>query len=78
MVYEASERVRDPVHGCVGVIKDLQNKLAELQLQLESTQVELANISLQIGNLLTLITGYEEGLYPDFYTAALEEIEDTL
>eukprot|EP00253_Pinus_taeda_P028836 PITA_28836 len=78
MVYEARARARDPVHGCVGLIKDLQNELAELQLQLESTKVELANIRLQCANLSTLITGYEEVLHPNFYTAAVQEFEDTI
>eukprot|EP00253_Pinus_taeda_P007854 PITA_07854 len=79
MVYEAEERIRDPVHGCVGVINDLQRKVAELQLQLESTQVELANISVEHGNLLTLLTGYDpHGSYPNLYTTGIQEVEDTI
>ena len=50
MVYEASQRLRDPVHGCLGVIDDLHKKVAGLQLQLDSTQAQLANISLQHAN----------------------------
>ena len=79
MVYEAEERIRDPVHGCAGVIKDLQRKVAELQLQLEATQLELANVSVEHGNLLTVLTGYEpHGSYANFYTAPLQEVEDTI
>eukprot|EP00253_Pinus_taeda_P033283 PITA_33283 len=58
LVYEARERFRDPVHGCVGVINDLMKNIADLQSQLASTQAELANVNLQHANLLTLmITG---------------------
>eukprot|EP00253_Pinus_taeda_P009944 PITA_09944 len=65
MVYEASERLRDPVNGCVGVINDLQNKVAELQTQLASTQAAVANISQQHADLLTIITGSHELQYVD-------------
>eukprot|EP00253_Pinus_taeda_P017038 PITA_17038 len=55
LVYEARQRFRDPVHGCVGVINVLMKNIADLQSQLASTQAELANISLQHANLLTLM-----------------------
>jgi hypothetical protein len=29
---------KDPVHGCVSVVNDLQNKMAELQSRMPSTQ----------------------------------------
>eukprot|EP00253_Pinus_taeda_P007247 PITA_07247 len=53
LVYEAQQRFRDPVHGCVGVIDDLTKKLLDVQSQLASTRAELANISVQHTNLLT-------------------------
>nr|ABR17919.1 unknown [Picea sitchensis] len=74
MVYEASQRFRDPVHGCAGVINDLQNKVAELQSQLASTQTQLANISMHHANLLTI---FNEGSGPHFYNGSLQENEDT-
>ena len=78
MVYEATERLRDPVHGCLRVINDLHKKVAELELQLASTDAALANMSVQYGNLLTLIAGCNEGSDPIFYSASYEqESEDT-
>jgi hypothetical protein len=77
MVYEASQRIRDPVHGCAGVINDLQNKIAELQLQLASTQAELANINMQHANLFTLVTGSHEASDPNFYCVSPQGSEDT-
>jgi hypothetical protein len=50
MVYEASERVRDPIHGCLGVINNLQKKVAELQSLLayyESSRPQFYNWSFQ-------------------------------
>eukprot|EP00253_Pinus_taeda_P011569 PITA_11569 len=76
MVYEASERVRDPVHGCVGVIKDLQNKVSELQSQLASTEAEVAIITQQHANLLAMISGYHEVSESDFYIPSLQESEN--
>eukprot|EP00253_Pinus_taeda_P001105 PITA_01105 len=77
LVYEASQRCRDPVHGCVGIINDLQNKVAELQTQLAVRQAELANMSVQHANLLTLIPGCHEDSYPKLYSATPETSEDT-
>ena len=77
MVYEATERLRDPVHGCLGVINDLHKKIAELDSQLASTEAALANITVQYGNLLTLITGCNEGSDPNFYSASTQESENT-
>nr|ABR17444.1 unknown [Picea sitchensis] len=74
MVYEASQRFRDPVHGSVGVINDLQNKIAELQSQMASTQTELANINMRHANLLTLLNG---GSDPHCYNGSLLQSEDT-
>jgi len=77
LVYEASQRVRDPVHGCVGEINDLHKKLAELQSQLDSTQEQIANISMQHANLLSLVTNYHQALVPHFYDVSMQESEDT-
>jgi len=41
MVYERRQRFGDPVHGCVSVVNDLQNKIAELQSQMASTQYDV-------------------------------------
>jgi len=59
-VYEARERERDPVHGCLGVINDLHNKVAELRSKLDSTEARLANMSLQ----------------HDFYNTSLQVLDD--
>ena len=77
MVYEASQRFRNLVHGCVGVISDLQKKVAELELQLASTKAKLKNISMQHANLFTIITGYQEAPDPNFYCLSPQESEDT-
>ena len=52
-MYEAEARVADPVHGCTGVINNLQKKLEQAQLQLASAEAKLANISAQESNFLT-------------------------
>ena len=72
-------RVRDPVRGCVRVINDLQNKVSELESQLASTQEEVARITQQNGNLITIINGYDEVSYPNFYIPSLQadHSEDT-
>lgn len=74
MVYEASQRFQDPVHGCAGVIKYLKNKVSELQSQLASTQRELANMSMQHAKLLSFLN---EGSDSQFYNGLLLESEDT-
>jgi len=76
MVYEASERIRDPVHGCVGIINELQNKVAELQSQLASAQAEISNITMQHVNLLPLVTEYHEVSDPNFFCLSPQESED--
>eukprot|EP00253_Pinus_taeda_P004310 PITA_04310 len=76
MAYEASERLRDPVHGCVGIINELRNRVAELQSQLASAQAELTKISLQHANLLPLVLGYHEVSDPNFFCLSPQEIED--
>lgn len=64
MVYEANERLRDPVNGCLGVINDLRRRVAELESQLASTEQAFADINRQYFNLLTLSTGCHEGSDP--------------
>eukprot|EP00253_Pinus_taeda_P015334 PITA_15334 len=76
MVYEARERVRDPVFSCVGVINDLQTKVAELQSQLASAQEKVASITQQNANLLTIIYGYHEVSESNFYIPSLQESEN--
>eukprot|EP00253_Pinus_taeda_P001185 PITA_01185 len=77
LVYEARARDRDPVYGCIGEIDDLKKKLQEVQSRLVSTQAELANITLQHANLLSVITGYDQGWDPSFHSASPQESQDT-
>jgi len=42
LAYEAEARLRDPVYGCVGLISHLQNKLKNLQNELNVAKKELA------------------------------------
>eukprot|EP00253_Pinus_taeda_P002963 PITA_02963 len=74
MVYEASQRFRDPVYGCAGVINSLKNKVSELQSQLGSTQRDLANMSMQHANLLTILN---EGSASLFVNGSVLQSEDT-
>lgn len=73
MVYEANQRLRDPVHGSLGVINDLEKRVAELQSKLDSTEAQLSNINLQHANLLTLITRGDEVWGPLCYDASLQQ-----
>eukprot|EP00253_Pinus_taeda_P025802 PITA_25802 len=77
LVYEARARDRDPVYGCIAEINDLQKKLQEVQSRLVSTEAELDNITLQHANLLTTITGYDQGWDPNFYNASPKQSQDT-
>ncbi|KAJ6930079.1 LOB domain-containing protein 36-like [Populus alba x Populus x berolinensis] len=43
LAYEAEERLRDPVYGCVGLISILQQRLKQLQNDLYSAKKELVN-----------------------------------
>lgn len=43
LAYEAEERLRDPVYGCVGLISILQHRLKQLQSDLYNAKKELAN-----------------------------------
>ncbi|XP_057788699.1 LOB domain-containing protein 36-like [Salvia miltiorrhiza] len=42
LAYEAEYRLRDPVYGCVGLISILQQKLKQVQLDLDNAKKELA------------------------------------
>lgn len=75
MVYEASERVRDPVHGCSGVINELYRNLAEMESQLASAKAAVANMSVQHAHILMLITGCQDPLDPNFHSASIQESE---
>ncbi|KAH9301799.1 hypothetical protein KI387_013382 [Taxus chinensis] len=56
MVFEARERLRDPVNGSSALISHLQRKVAELQSQLANAEDELANIRLEHANLGAILT----------------------
>ncbi|CAI0429743.1 unnamed protein product [Linum tenue] len=43
LAYEAEERLRDPVYGCVGLISILQHRLKQLHHDLDAARKELAN-----------------------------------
>ncbi|XP_052140116.1 LOW QUALITY PROTEIN: LOB domain-containing protein 12-like [Oryza glaberrima] len=48
LVYEANDRMRDPVYGCVGgAISFLQNQVSQLQMQLAIAQGEILCIQMQ-------------------------------
>lgn len=44
LCFEAEARIRDPVYGCVGIIRGLQRRLQHLQLSLNISKRELAMI----------------------------------
>ncbi|CAH8355287.1 unnamed protein product [Eruca vesicaria subsp. sativa] len=44
LCFEAEARIRDPVHGCVGIIHRLQRRLQQLELSLKFAKEELAVI----------------------------------
>eukprot|EP01018_Ginkgo_biloba_P032490 Gb_40684 [translate_table: standard] len=54
IVYEATERQRDPIHGCTGIICQLQQQVSELQSQLQAAREELVSMTLQQTYLLTI------------------------
>ncbi|XP_004509168.1 uncharacterized protein [Cicer arietinum] len=43
LVYEAQARMKDPIYGCVGLVSLLQQRLREIQADIESAKKELAN-----------------------------------
>uniref|UniRef100_A0A0D9YXB0 LOB domain-containing protein n=1 Tax=Oryza glumipatula TaxID=40148 RepID=A0A0D9YXB0_9ORYZ len=47
LVYEANDRMRDPVYGCVGAISFMQNQVSQLQMQLAVAQGEILCIQMQ-------------------------------
>ncbi|KAH9330746.1 hypothetical protein KI387_002854 [Taxus chinensis] len=70
MVYEASARLKDPVHGTGTAIHQLMQKITDLQNQLAATQKELMNMRCENDKLVFLCNGtshpfdnilYEEG-----------------
>ncbi|KAL7141335.1 hypothetical protein ABFS83_08G046400 [Erythranthe nasuta] len=42
LAYEAEQRLRDPVYGCVGQISLLQQRLKQIQIELDSAKKELS------------------------------------
>ncbi|GLJ17625.1 hypothetical protein SUGI_0306930 [Cryptomeria japonica] len=57
MVYEASIRLKDPVHGCATQVQQLQKQIVELKSQLAATQAEVVKKSLEKDELLALLIG---------------------
>ncbi|PWA95617.1 LOB domain-containing protein [Artemisia annua] len=45
LAYEAEARIRDPVHGCVGIISYLQRQVDRLQKDLDATNADLLRYS---------------------------------
>ncbi|XP_057837306.1 LOB domain-containing protein 11 [Cryptomeria japonica] len=69
MVFEARERLRDPVNGSSATINNLQRKVAELQAQLVKTQDELSSIRTEHANLVAIVTGYNDASPDHFFFA---------
>eukprot|EP01018_Ginkgo_biloba_P032495 Gb_36035 [translate_table: standard] len=57
MVYEATARQRDPIYGSMGIVRQLQQQISELQSQLATTQAELQHMTVQRENLLSSFIG---------------------
>ncbi|GLJ17624.1 hypothetical protein SUGI_0306920 [Cryptomeria japonica] len=57
MVYEASARLKDPVHGCVTEVEKLKKQIADLESQLAATQADVVKISLERDELLSFLLG---------------------
>ncbi|GLJ17651.1 hypothetical protein SUGI_0307490 [Cryptomeria japonica] len=55
MVYEASARVKDPVHGCAKEFDGLQKQIDELESQLAATQAELKNLRSHYDKLVSFL-----------------------
>ena len=78
-MYEAKARVADPVHGCAGVINNLQKKLEEVQSQLASAQAKLYNMSAPQSNfIINLINSWDhQGNWdPNFESTLLQENQE--
>ncbi|KAL5710082.1 LOB domain-containing protein 21 [Ranunculus cassubicifolius] len=46
LVYEAEARLNDPVYGCIGTMLLLQNRMVELQHDLDVTRAHLASYAI--------------------------------
>ncbi|KAH9330761.1 hypothetical protein KI387_002869, partial [Taxus chinensis] len=57
ILYESSARVKDPVHGCAGIVYQLQAKIAELESQLAATQAEVVSMRLKRDEMASLLIG---------------------
>lgn len=55
MVYEANNRVRDPVYGCGGAISSLQQQIGHLQTQLAIAQAEV--VHMRVRHLSSISSG---------------------
>ncbi|XP_057861047.1 LOB domain-containing protein 1-like [Cryptomeria japonica] len=55
IVYEASARLKDPVHGCAKEIDQLQKQIAGLESQLAVKQAELKDMRSEYDNLVLLV-----------------------
>ncbi|XP_057858052.2 LOB domain-containing protein 1 [Cryptomeria japonica] len=56
MIYEASVRIQDPVYGCAGAIRRLEQQVSELQSQLANIQLKFLNDRLQEAGLPPFIS----------------------
>ncbi|KAH9330745.1 hypothetical protein KI387_002853 [Taxus chinensis] len=55
MVYEASARLKDPVHGTATAIHQLKQNITDLENQLAATQEDLMNIRYENDKLVFLL-----------------------
>ncbi|XP_057861049.2 LOB domain-containing protein 1-like [Cryptomeria japonica] len=55
IVYEASARVKDPVHGCAKDVHQLQKRIADLESQLAVKETELKHLQSEYDNLVLFL-----------------------
>ncbi|RDX99362.1 LOB domain-containing protein 1, partial [Mucuna pruriens] len=73
MVYEAKERLRDPVYGSAGAIYQLQKMIQELKAELESMKSQVSELCEQKDQLLSIYNnnthGHLDPLFPPTFHA---------
>ncbi|GLJ17650.1 hypothetical protein SUGI_0307380 [Cryptomeria japonica] len=72
IVYEARERVKDPVNGFVKDVHQLLQQFADLKSQLEVTQTELNHMRSEYDNLVSIL-GAGSFVYPTNATSQARE-----